>query len=402
MRFRRPRPDRLARRAAPRPQPLPGGQGDQECRGLVRDGGVMIWTRHVPKGSGSIASFASWSVRRIIPGRSLSYSRRVIPWETTSDPPAAADRPARRASRDCLSLAAGERRPAAHAVRFEERAPRRRGRFKCSARRLGALHAPADRAHLRALIVEDAGTWPSSSPVRARRRFSVEVGSGHYREERVTPSTPHLARRRACAAPSCRTPPAEFGTFRHDLKALYRFYLDEERRAQLAHGTVAPRLLGGLRAAEEPADEAVAEPSPGPPRLTHSMFVGDAHFNLAVRLQHRRASLGFILLLLLLMLELRDKLLVRDESRWRGRCRSLSCRGRTRRSMAGRSGATCSRPTTSAPTWSIISPGGEEDRRGPGRRGGEGSRRRAPDGEAPVDNARLLRIAAPSAIWEPG
>jgi len=104
--------------------------------------------------------------------------------------------------------------------------------------------------------------------------------------------------------------------FRHDLKRLYRFYLDEERRAQLAAmGRVRRtfKLLGWT------LKSLLAKLSPGRRLALFASlvmcFLGQIHLDLpdGDRLEIDLRFWGFLILLLVLMLELMEKVAARDE-----------------------------------------------------------------------------------------
>ena len=104
--------------------------------------------------------------------------------------------------------------------------------------------------------------------------------------------------------------------FRQDLKRLYRFYLDEERRAQLAAmGRVRRtfKLLGWL------LKSLLGKLSPGRRLALFASlvmcFLGQVHLNLpdGDKLETDLRFWGFLILLLVLMLELMEKVAARDE-----------------------------------------------------------------------------------------
>ena len=103
--------------------------------------------------------------------------------------------------------------------------------------------------------------------------------------------------------------------FRQDLKQLYRFYLDEERRAQLA---AMGRVRRAFKIVAWLLKSLLSKLSPGRRLALFAAlvmcFLGKVH--LAFPGQGYRTDLrlwGFLILLLVFMLELMDKVLVKDE-----------------------------------------------------------------------------------------
>src|SRR5262245_57871507 len=105
------------------------------------------------------------------------------------------------------------------------------------------------------------------------------------------------------------------GSFRRDLREIYRFYLTDERRAELARmgtvrgifwfwGWLAKSLLMKLTPARRLALLAAAL----------LVMMGEVRTRMGeVELTVHMTMVGVVLILIVLMLELKDKLLARDE-----------------------------------------------------------------------------------------
>lgn len=141
---------------------------------------------------------------------------------------------------------------------------------------------------------------------------------------------------------------------RRDMRALYEFYVDEERRAQVA-------AMGRLRGWVYITAFLLRSLYLKLPRERRSLLLIALVFAVLSSVELTYGSLeirqdlrlpAFVLLLFILMLELRDKVLARDELAV-GREVQLALLPREApRCRAGRSGSTPARRTTSAATWS--------------------------------------------------
>ena len=103
--------------------------------------------------------------------------------------------------------------------------------------------------------------------------------------------------------------------FRQDLKQLYRFYLDEERRAQLA---AMGRVRRAFKIVGWTLKSLLTKLSPGRRLALFAslvmLFLGRARLPLGdVTLTANLRVWAYVIVLLVLMLELKDKLLARDE-----------------------------------------------------------------------------------------
>src|SRR5881296_2993922 len=103
--------------------------------------------------------------------------------------------------------------------------------------------------------------------------------------------------------------------FRQDLKQLYRFYLDEERRAQLA---AMGRVRRAFKIVGWTLKSLLTKLSPGRRLALFAslvmLFLGRARLPLGdVTLTTNLRGWAYFIVLLVLMLELKDKLLARDE-----------------------------------------------------------------------------------------
>src|SRR3989442_10580942 len=104
-------------------------------------------------------------------------------------------------------------------------------------------------------------------------------------------------------------------SFRQDLKQLYRFYLDEERRAQLA---AVGRVRRAFKIVGWTLKSLLTKLSPGRRLALFAslvmLFLGRARLPLGdVTLTTNLRVWAYVIVLLVLMLELKDKLLARDE-----------------------------------------------------------------------------------------
>src|SRR5437867_1643313 len=158
---------------------------------------------------------------------------------------------------------------------------------------------------------QPAAKTQSPDEKKGKRRRKDRTSRGNGRETAASPS-PRL---RDVLFKDLR--PSDLPrNFRLDLKRLYRFYLDEERRAQLAAmGRIRRtfKLIGWL------LKSLLAKLSPGRRLALFASlvmcFLGQVHLNLpdGDKLETDLRFWGFLILLLVLMLELMEKVAARDE-----------------------------------------------------------------------------------------